>query len=375
MSNSKRAAVLQSNFVCGGTSQVSLSAIRVLNELGITPDLFCFRGMTQKQVGDYFQDEVRFNLVKVSDGKIRGLGAVKGPFLNWYVGRFYGYHRYEIVFNSHGYLHFLPDKEHIVNYLLLPRKVEILSTRSSQKFLKRWLYSSLLLWAYRFERLNSSSRYLILSEYARDLLVKHYTIPDVLDLEVLYPPVNVNYFWCDREDRDENIVSVGSFDPTKNQMAQIRLAEALPNYHFDIIGDASLHPEYYMRCRRYVEENHLSNISLHSNLPWLTLRNKLQNSLFFLHTKVGEHFGIAAVEAMAAGCIPVVHNSGGQKETVPWKNFRFDSIDEVPRIVQGISRDEISSTRAQVQEFIRRFDEALFRQRLRTIMAEILGTS
>ena len=39
-----------------------------------------------------------------------------------------------------------------------------------------------------------------------------------------------------------------------------------------------------------------------------------------------EHFGIAIVEAMSLGCIPVVHDSGGPREFVP-QRFRFDSIE------------------------------------------------
>jgi glycosyltransferase involved in cell wall biosynthesis len=47
----------------------------------------------------------------------------------------------------------------------------------------------------------------------------------------------------------------------------------------------------------------------------------------YLHTMVGEHFGISIVEAMASGCIPVSHNSGGMVEFVPSQN-RYETIEQ-----------------------------------------------
>ena len=44
-----------------------------------------------------------------------------------------------------------------------------------------------------------------------------------------------------------------------------------------------------------------------------------------------EHFGITTVEAMSAGCIPVVINKGGQKEIVDEgvNGYKWNSIDEL----------------------------------------------
>jgi glycosyltransferase involved in cell wall biosynthesis len=42
---------------------------------------------------------------------------------------------------------------------------------------------------------------------------------------------------------------------------------------------------------------------------------------------VGEHFGISIVEAMALGCIPVVHDSGGMREFVPTQ-YRYRTIEQ-----------------------------------------------
>ncbi len=41
----------------------------------------------------------------------------------------------------------------------------------------------------------------------------------------------------------------------------------------------------------------------------------------------GEHFGISIVEAMALGCLPIVHDSGGMREFVP-AQYRYTSIEQ-----------------------------------------------
>jgi len=42
---------------------------------------------------------------------------------------------------------------------------------------------------------------------------------------------------------------------------------------------------------------------------------------------IGEHFGISIVEAMALGCLPIVHNSGGMSEFVP-EQYRYETLQE-----------------------------------------------
>ena len=41
--------------------------------------------------------------------------------------------------------------------------------------------------------------------------------------------------------------------------------------------------------------------------------NVLRKSKVMLHSFLGEHFGIAFIEAMSAGIIPVAHDSGAAK--------------------------------------------------------------
>ena len=49
------------------------------------------------------------------------------------------------------------------------------------------------------------------------------------------------------------------------------------------------------------------------------------------HPDRAEHFGITTVEAMSAGCVPVVYNAGGQKEIVEdgKSGYLFDTEEEL----------------------------------------------
>ncbi len=53
----------------------------------------------------------------------------------------------------------------------------------------------------------------------------------------------------------------------------------------------------------------------------------LKRAKLYLHTMEGEHFGISIVEAMAMGCLPIVHDSGGMKEFVP-AQFRYLNVEQ-----------------------------------------------
>lgn len=58
--------------------------------------------------------------------------------------------------------------------------------------------------------------------------------------------------------------------------------------------------------------------------------------------ELAEHFGISTVEAMGAGCVPVVINAGGQKEIVEnnKSGFLWSSLEELIKKTNSIIKDQ-----------------------------------
>ena len=58
--------------------------------------------------------------------------------------------------------------------------------------------------------------------------------------------------------------------------------------------------------------------------------------------ELSEHFGTVTVEAMAARCVPIVINKGGQREIVKHgvSGFLWDTLEELGQYTTCVARDE-----------------------------------
>src|SRR3989339_272253 len=54
-----------------------------------------------------------------------------------------------------------------------------------------------------------------------------------------------------------------------------------------------------------------------------------------------EHFGISLIEAMSAGCVPIVYKAGGYKEIIDNENcgFLWENLDELITLTKQIMTD------------------------------------
>ena len=119
---------------------------------------------------------------------------------------------------------------------------------------------------------------------------------------------------------------------------------------------------------------------VHANVSRADLKDCFRRASVFWHAagygadagrpKDVEHFGITTVEAMAAGCVPVVVNRGGQPEIVEHgvSGFVWDTWDELKDYTILLARDPelrgrmADAARARAQTFSRaRFVERFTR--------------
>jgi glycosyltransferase involved in cell wall biosynthesis len=72
----------------------------------------------------------------------------------------------------------------------------------------------------------------------------------------------------------------------------------------------------------------------------------------------GEHFGIAPMEALASGCITLVHNSGGSGDFIP-PELRWESLDDLRHKISMISTNSGLAYWKEMREQSRRKIAAL----------------
>lgn len=161
------------------------------------------------------------------------------------------------------------------------------------------------------------------SNFTKKFIDKEYGVSSI----VLYPPVNVEAF---KSAKKENIIlSVGRFTDLLHNKRQDVLVEAFKklkfkNWKLIIVGGDEEGKKYVANLRKMAK-----------GFPIEIITNPRFNELkiFYSQAKIFwtaagfgineekepekvEHFGITTVEAMAAGCVPVVIRKGGQPEIV-----------------------------------------------------------
>ena len=378
--NKPQVAICQPSIILGGRLRVILGMVEILNRAGIVPDILTTRlAFDPAQVADKYGRplQVRFRLLP----RIPGLPMDSVTVLFNAALRAYG-RKYDLLINTGNSLIFLPSNKQVLTYMFFPRKARLMAAGASihlpEKRLSPWsrlgLQRIALRPLYRLSKPNPAHTIVCMTQFTRDALREVYDLP--ADLPVVYPPVDMSHFRTNHRDRTSAIVSVGRFTPDKRQLEQIQLAQKLPRFPFHIVGFANDNP-YYRQCHRYVEKHRLTNVHLHPDAPFAEMLSLLQSARYFLHTLINEPFGITAVQAIAAGCLPIVHDSGGQRETVPLPELRYRDLAEVPAILDRLERMGEAARRSLVRQLqehaAANFDESVFARRMQAILAPYLG--
>lgn len=186
-------------------------------------------------------------------------------------------------------------------------------------------------------------------------------------VEVLYPPFSsvISAIGKDTtKNSQENLVVTTSRLEDSKRLERIPQIAALTdkNIHFAIIG-------------RLYSKQTLSNLQTSIKKLGLTERVKvypdasaatkielLKKAKIYLHTMVGEHFGISIVEAMALGCVPIVHNSGGMTEFVP-SQYRYENVDDAADKVTREVANWTAQEADEMKQIADRFSLANFSSR------------
>lgn len=180
------------------------------------------------------------------------------------------------------------------------------------------------------------------SSWTAEKVLNYY--PNLKDkIYVLNPPVDVEFFnqVANNDVRDDLIITVSRFTPEKGLDRILRVAKVLKRYKFMLIGSMAKYSEPVITSlKTIIKSEGLDNVELRTNIPRAELLESLGRAKYYLHPPFPEHFGISVVEAMAAGCVPIVYRDGGAWVDIVSKvdgTLGYKNIDEVPKIINQVN--------------------------------------
>lgn len=186
--------------------------------------------------------------------------------------------------------------------------------------------------------------------------------------EIIYPPVTVKDFVCLQ--KQNTVASIGRIDPDKrfeDLIKAISLCDAKPM--LEIVGSiTSANSPYLTKLRGLVRELNLNGrVNIQLNATFDAVRQTLGKSKVYVHTKHYEHFGMTVVEAMASGCVPVVHRSGGPYLDIIDKDrygSSFRTVEELAKKIDALLTSDISNLSERSINRSKDFGEDVFRKKI-----------
>ncbi|KAG7574328.1 Glycosyl transferase family 1 [Arabidopsis suecica] len=210
----------------------------------------------------------------------------------------------------------------------------------------------------------------------------------------VYPPCDTSglqAFPLERSSDPPKIISVAQFRPEKAHMLQLeafslaleKLDANVPRPKLQFVGS----------CRNNSDEERLQKlkdravelkvdgyVEFYKNAMYRELVELLGNAVAGMHGMIDEHFGISVVEYMAAGAIPIAHNSAGPKMDIVLEEdgqrtgFLAETVEEYAEaILEIVKMSEIE--RLKMAESARkraaRFSEQRFCEDFKTAIRPI----
>jgi glycosyltransferase involved in cell wall biosynthesis len=229
--------------------------------------------------------------------------------------------------------------------------------RGVRGLLARWMLSRIRAWDVRSSA--GVDEFIAISEFVRRRIAKAYR----RDATVIYPPVDVERFTPGGE-RSDYYVTVSRLVPYKRVDLIVEAFRQLPDRRLVVVGDG---PEM-ARVRARAG----ANVRLLGHLPHGEMLRWLRGARAFLFAAI-EDFGIAPIEAQAAGVPVIAFDGGALPETVPGLDapvpcgvrFAEQSAAGVRAGIQAFERDVTRITSEACRWNAERFGPERFRREFR----------
>lgn len=368
-----RVALVQNQVGMDGRSRMLGEVVEVFNEMGIIPDVHTLAAdaaVEQWRRTHRAGETMRFQIVRpLTVPFIRG-SVYQAVLLNWLSRE--RLKDYDLLVNSNSYLGFLPTSVRRIHYIHFPLNQVFVETKRYRK--PHWKLTALplrLLVSRSEGEIIPSDVTCTNSDYTARWIARQW--PGI-DAEVIGGPVEMPDAPVRSGRRDIDVVTIGAINPDKDQLQQVQIAARFPDRKFVLIGYNSA-PRYYELVMRTIRELGLANVQVITDASRDDIPAYLGRARVFLHTKRDEHFGISIAEAIGRGCMPVIHDSGGQVEIVPDPRLRYQDEEGAVQIIGRLLEGEASPEAeiAALQEHVRQFRPEAFRARFAALVRRALA--
>ena len=399
---------------CGGAERLSLTTMQALLERGIDFDLTTLKSPDITKLENSYGK----NLVSVMKNikKINVINIIEELQKQQQQKKDHEDYNYDITINTNGdaapYYHPSFSKDNVITYCHFPstkyhiesENIEYLKTdlgmteRSNNfseindhkyinnpknyktilQFSRRKEYFEIL--KYGYWNLMKNSTVITNSEFSRREIVNALGLDNIY---VLSPPIDIETFrnvaLMTNEDDETNdiILVISRIAPHKKIENAIKLAKILKDNNIGkgmkIVGNLYYYFfDFYSEIKQMVLDLGLTDyITFEINASLEKLLSIIRQSRVYFHPMIGEHFGMAVLEAMAAGLIPVVPNQGGVTEFVPQK-YQFNTIEHAAEIIMNIFNHLPKRERIELHNDIDKFSNSHYIEGFQSILNELL---
>lgn len=210
--------------------------------------------------------------------------------------------------------------------------------------------------------LNTNAQLITNSFYTKSKIMERFGKTSVL----IYPPVDLDKFKNKSETpKKDQIASIIRISPEKNPLQLIDII-LKSNYPAQIgcSGKDKVSEDLYQTL---LQKTRTRNITFYYNIPDIRIDNLLAHSKIYLQSSQ-ETFGIAVIEAMASGCIPIVPNNSANIETVPFVELRFENKEEAIIKIKEAMNGKYDYLLPNLKTHLEKFSILKFKESISTLI-------
>lgn len=347
----------------GGVQTCVVSLVKGLNARGIVPTLFWDQPpaklftdtMGLKLDYTYVKLPIKSTLLKRLPTTIRYMIE---PFNMFKISRIPQEFNFVYAFTP---VMLVDEKRPHLFYLSGPPLIPQLESRALKFKIAKAFYKIVLERSHPAYIPQKNANYVINSKYTGDMYLEAHGDK----LEVVYPSNLLDF--AEKEEfnlRNRKYTTFFSrIMSYKRPEMLIELAAHHPDREFIIMGGVSPKREAYLNeLINEAKTKNLSNIRFIPNASHEEVDLILKETLIYFFPAINEHFGITTVEAILKGCIPLVHNSGGQREIVPNSELRFEDdsfIEKYNRLI-SMPEEQMNELMDSVVAHVDQFSEEVY---------------